>query len=153
MNHCIKINDEVTVGPQPNEAEIEELKCQGFRTIVNFREDGEDNQPSALLNEKGWVVAAEMEYLHLPVSPQGMSPQAVDEFREKYPYLPKPIYAHCASGKRAGAMVMMRQACQHGMSGDETLEQAKRMGFQCDKPKLMEFVKNYVDRHSHVGET
>lgn len=151
MNHTIKINDEVTVGPQPNEAEIGELKYQGFRTIVNFREDGEEDQPMVPMQEKEWVVTAEMEYLHLPVSQQGLSVSAVDEFREKYPYLPKPIYAHCASGKRAGAMVMMHMACEQGLSGEETLAKAEQMGFECDKPRLMEFVKSYVNRHSHVA--
>ena len=34
-------------------------------------------------------------------------PELVDRFREKFPNLPKPVYAHCKSGKRAGAMVMM----------------------------------------------
>lgn len=145
MDQAIRINDDVTVGGQPSEAEIGELKYQGFRTVVNFREEGEEDQPISPSNEKEWVVAAEMEYLHLPVAQQGISAHAVDEFREKYPYLPKPIFAHCASGKRAGAMVMMRMACDQGMSGDETLAQAQRLGFQCDKPKLMQFVKEYVD--------
>ncbi|PQO43462.1 beta-lactamase hydrolase domain-containing protein [Blastopirellula marina] len=145
MDQAIRINEDVTVGGQLSEAEIGELKSQGFRTVVNFREDGEENQPATPAQEKEWAVAAEMEYLHLPVSQQGMSAQAVDEFREKYPYLPKPIFAHCASGKRAGAMVMMSMACDQGLSGDQTLEQAQQLGFQCDKPRLMQFVKEYVD--------
>ncbi|EAQ82762.1 beta-lactamase hydrolase domain-containing protein [Blastopirellula marina] len=151
MKNEIQINDDITVGPQPNEAEIGQLKLEGFRTIVNFREDGEDDQPITPSHEKDWVVAAEMEYLHLPVSMMTMSPQIVDEFRDKYQYLPKPIFAHCASGKRAGAMVMMHLACEQGMSGEETLKQAEELGFECDKPELIEFVKSYVDNHSHVG--
>jgi hypothetical protein len=34
-----------------------------------------------------------------------------------------------------------------GMSGEETVQKAKEMGFKCDVPRLEDFVKNYVDRH------
>jgi hypothetical protein len=45
-------------------------------------------------------------------------------------------------------MVMMHVASELGMSGDETPKQAKEMGFECDKPELEQFVRQYVDDHS-----
>ncbi|EMI18623.1 hypothetical protein RMSM_04451 [Rhodopirellula maiorica SM1] len=78
---------------------------------------------------------------------QGISPEVVDRFREQYRKLPKPVFAHCKSGKRAGAMMMMHIAAEQGMSGEQTLEQAEKMGFECDQPELEQFVKNYVDSH------
>ena len=79
---------------------------------------------------------------------KAMGPELVDEFREKYPQLPKPVFAHCKSGKRAGAMVMMHVAVEEGMGGEETLRKAEEMGFECEQEELRQFVKNYVDQHA-----
>ena len=45
-------------------------------------------------------------------------------------------------------MLMMAYGTEMGWSGDETLEKAKKLGFECDKPELEQFVREYVDNHS-----
>ena len=148
MAQQMKVNDDVTVGPQPTEYEIQKIANQGFKSVVNFRTDGEDQQPLSPDAEAKAVDAAGMQYLNIPVSMQSMGSDLVDRFREKYAELPKPVFAHCKSGKRAGAMVMMHVAVEHGMSGEETLQKAKEMGFECDQPQLEQFVRQYVDSHA-----
>lgn len=148
MAEKMKINDQVTVGPQPSAEEIRQLKEQGFRTVVNFRTDGEDEQPLSPADEGEAVKVADMNYLHIPVSMKSMGSELVDRFREQYPDLPKPVFAHCKSGKRAGAMVMMHMAVEQGMSGEKTLQKAEEMGFKCEQEELRDFVKSYVDSHS-----
>jgi uncharacterized protein (TIGR01244 family) len=146
MEERMKINENVTVGAQPSEEHLRGLSRQGFRTIVNLRMVGEDEQPLSPAAEGEKVRALGMEYLHIPVSTKEMKAEQVDEFRGKVAALPKPLYAHCRRGKCAGAFVMMDLAVGHGMSGDQTLQQAEQMGFECDQPELMEFVKTYVDQ-------
>ncbi|WP_339749813.1 protein tyrosine phosphatase family protein [uncultured Rubinisphaera sp.] len=148
MANNMKINDKVTVGPQPSEKEIQQLSQQGYKTVVNFRTEGEDEQPLSPDAEGEKVKAAGLKYLHIPVSMKSMGPKLVDQFREKYSELPKPVFAHCKSGKRAGAMVMMHMAIEKGMSGEETLQKAEEMGFECEQDELRQFVKSYVDNHS-----
>ncbi|WP_417374960.1 beta-lactamase hydrolase domain-containing protein [Gimesia maris] len=148
MEGTMKINEEVTVGPQPNHEEIYEFGKNGFKTIVNFRAPNEEDQSMTPQAEEQIVKGADMEYLHIPVSMNSLDESLVDQFREQYDVLPKPIFAHCKSGKRAGAMVMMDLAVKQGMSGEQTLQKAEEMGFECDKPELIEFVKKYVDTHS-----
>ena len=65
MADKMKINDEVTVGPQPSEEVINQLNQQGFKTVVNFRTDGEDEQPLSPDAEGKTVTAAGMEYISL----------------------------------------------------------------------------------------
>lgn len=145
MAQQMKINDEVTVGPQPTEDEIQKLGHQGFKSVVNFRAAGEYQQPLSPDAESEVVDAAGMEYLNIPVFAQSMDPDVVDRFRRRFAELPKPVFAHCKSGKRAGAMVMMHIAVEQGMSGEAALQKAKEMGFECDQPQLEQFVRHYLD--------
>lgn len=147
MQESMKINDAVTVGGQPDEGRLAELARAGFKSVVNLRTHGEQEQLLAPEEEGERVRALGMDYVHLPVSTKDMRPEQVDEFRERLAALPKPAFVHCHRGKRAGAFVMMGVAVEQGMSGDQTLQQAERMGFQCDQPELKEFVKGYVDRN------
>ncbi|MGN6136819.1 MAG: beta-lactamase hydrolase domain-containing protein [Aureliella sp.] len=143
----MKINDEVTVGAQPTDQQLNELASQGFKSVVNFRTEGEEDQPLSPAREGEKVGKLGLEYLHVPVSAKSMSPETVDRFRQRFANLAKPVFAHCKSGQRAGAMVMMHIASTQGMSGKETLQQAEQMGFKCDQPELKRFVEQYVDNH------
>ncbi len=86
-----------------------------------------------------------MEYSHIPVSLDAMNETQVDNFRGQLTKLPAPIFVHCASGKRAGAFAMMHAALEQGFSGEQALQTAEQMGFECDQPRLKQFVKNYID--------
>lgn len=146
MQDHMKINDAVTVGAQPTEDQLAELARSGFKAVVNLCMAGEQDQPLSPEAEGERVRGLGLEYLHIPVSTKDMRPEQVDEFRQKLADLPKPVFAHCHRGKRAGAFVMMGMAVDHGMTGDQTLQQAEQMGFECDQPELKEFVKGYVDQ-------
>lgn len=86
--------------------------------------------------EERHVQAAGLTYLHHPVDGEKLSEKVVDSFREKAERLPGPVLVHCASGKRSGAMVMMHRGVEQGMYGDEVIEKAESMGFECDTPDL-----------------
>jgi uncharacterized protein (TIGR01244 family) len=147
MQDRIAINDHMTVGTQPTEAQLAELKQQGFKTIVNLRQPDEPEQPLAPDAEGEKVRELGMHYVHIPVSEKAMKPEQVDEFRKHLAALPAPVYVHCRKGKRAGAFAMMHASVEAGASGDQTLQQAEQMGFECDVPEIKEFVKRYIDSH------
>lgn len=148
MEKLMKLTDQITVGPQPSENDLNDLKSQGFQSIANFRTEGEEDQPLPPQVEGEKVRGLGLAYLHIPVSMREMQAEQVDQFRREYEELPKPVYAHCKTGKRSGAFAMMHLASEQGLSGDEALQQAKDMGFECDKPELEQFVREYVDQHS-----
>lgn len=148
MSNRMKLTDDITVGPQPTESEIKSLPAEGFMSVVNFRTTGEEGQPLSPDDELQRVHEAGMNYLHVPVSMDGMDQSKVDSFREQFASLPKPVFAHCKSGKRAGAMTMMHMAVEHGMTGEQALQKAEEMGFECDKPELMQFVKSYINKRA-----
>ena len=145
MNEPMKLNEQLTVGAQPSEARLQDLKAQGFGSVVNLRCEGEEEQPLSPQEEGEKARGLGFEYLHIPVSTEKMQPEQVDEFRSKINTLPAPVYVHCKSGMRAGAFSMMHMAVENGMTGKQTIEQAMQMGFECDKPGMKEFVQGYID--------
>ena len=145
MTQQMRINEQVTVGGQPSERELKQLAQDGFKTVVNLRTEGEEDQPLSPAAEGEKVRDLGMEYVHFPVSKDEMSPGLEDEFRQRLPSLDAPVFVHCGSGKRAGAFVVMDKAIKEGWSGEDTLRRAEEMGFECKVPEIKEFVKSYVD--------
>ena len=145
MKDLKKITDQITVSGQPTADDIAQLKNDGFRTIVNLRTEGEDDQPMSPEEERQAVEKAGMKYVHLPVSSATIGPDTVDKFRAQLPNFEGPVLVHCHAGMRAGAFTMMATATKEGWSGHETLEKAQAMGFECKAPELKQFVRSYVD--------
>jgi uncharacterized protein (TIGR01244 family) len=148
MDNTVRIHAEVSVGPQPTESQLLELKQQGFQTVINFRNQGEESQSLSpdIEGEKARTLG--MAYLHFPVSIETMTPQAVDHFRKQLSMVPQPIFAHCRLGQRAAAMVLMHVASEQRLTGDQAIQKAKGLGFEFDRPELKAIVRDYVDSHS-----
>jgi len=145
MIQQMQINEQITVGGQPSDDELKQLAESGFRTVVNLRTEGEEDQPLSPDAEGEKVRELGMKYVHFPASKDEMSPELEDEFRQRLPSFETPLFVHCGSGKRAGALVVMDKAVKEGWSGEDTLRKAEEMGFECNVPEIKEFVKSYVD--------
>ena len=145
MPDRIQINDDITVGAQPSEAELKAMADEGVKSLVNLRTDDEPMQ--RLSPEEEGRIAREfgLEYAHIPVSMEEADMQLVDRFRKQLDRLSKPAYIHCRLGKRAGAFVMMDQGVKTDMSGEKVLKSAEDMGFEWDEEALAGFVKDYVN--------
>lgn len=147
MAEQIQINDSITVGGQPSIEELRKLSENGFRSIINLRTYHEPDQPLEPDEEERVVRHFGMAYAHIPVTKDTLSEGKVEVFREKLNSLPPPIFVHCNSGKRAGAFTMMDVAVKQDMSGDQAIDKAEDMGFECDVPELEKFVKCYIEKH------
>jgi uncharacterized protein (TIGR01244 family) len=148
MVERVQLSEGLAVGKKhPVEGDLRQLAQDGFKSVVNLRASGEENQPLAPEEEGRVVRALGMKYVHYPVKSDELSAEMVDGFREQLSALPRPVFAHCASGKRSGAFLMMHIAAATGMTGEETIRKAEEMGFECDTPQLEQFVRTYVDEH------
>ncbi len=151
MQEQIKINDRITSSSQPTEEEIKKLPLQGFKTVINLRATGEEDQPLSPEEEGKIVQGLGMKYLNIPVSMKdGIRPEQVDRFRQEIEALPAPIFVHCSKGKRAGAFCMMYVAVKEGMTGEEAIQKSMSKGFACDMPQLKEFFRNYIDQRRNT---
>lgn len=148
MENRMKIDEAITVAGQPTEEDLRQLSAEGFKAVVNLRAASEQDLPLSPDREGEIARQRGMEYLNIPTTMDTLSDALVDQFRKELEGLPKPVLVHCQKGKRSGALVMMDRAVKHGLSGEQTLQKAMEMGFECDNEKLASFVKNYIDRHT-----
>ncbi len=139
------ITPDVSIGAQPQAADIQQLARDGVKTVINLRVDNETHDQLSPLDEAQMVRDAGMEYLHIPVIGSQVREGQVDEFCNAVEKLPKPIFVHCAKGKRAAALAVMNQARQEGWSGKKTLAQAEAMGYPYDDPNMAKFASEYVE--------
>ncbi len=150
MQDTVQINDRFTIAKfVPDAEQIRQAAQEGFKSLVNMQTRDETAKLKMKPQEEGQEAEdAGLAYLHEPVDGADLSDSVVDEFRRKAAELPAPMLVHCASGKRSGAMVMMHVGCEQGMTGDEVIQKAEEMGFECDTSQLENFVKTYVDNHN-----
>lgn len=146
MPKITNLTDRIAIGEQPSIEDLDELSKNGYRAVVNLRDSGEQGGISP--EEEGIKVREfGMLYSHVPVTLQTLNDDLMARFREEIVAMPGPVFVHCAAGKRAAAIALMHVATVKGMTGDEALQEAARMGFELDNPKFAEFVKRYVDEH------
>ena len=152
MQNTVQVNDRFTIAKfAPDADQIRQAAQEGFRTLINMQTANEDDKLRFDPGEEGRIARdAGLAYLHHPVDGEKLNTDTVDEFRRKSAGLPAPVLVHCASGKRSGALVMMHIGSEQGMSGQEVIDKAEEMGFECDTEKLENFVRDYVDSHSET---
>ncbi|EDP65771.1 hypothetical protein BAL199_03064 [alpha proteobacterium BAL199] len=151
MQDLIRINSHFAVAALPlDRTDIQQAAQNGFGSIVNLRTTAEKQELAP--DAEGRIAKNQgLAYLHHPVSGDDLSEDAVERFRQKINSLPGPILVHCATGRRSGALVMMHLAIEQGLSGEQAVEKAAYLGFECDTPELEAFVKHYVNGHTSAA--
>ena len=149
MTNMKRIDDRFTIGmASPSADDLRESAQADYKSAPNLRCEAEPDQPFKPAHESKEVRTLGLAYSHVPVAGNAMTEARVEQFRAAVKTLPGPVFVHCASGKRAGALTVMHLAAENGMSGDATLKQAEAMGFACDAPALKRFARDYVDGQS-----
>ncbi len=146
MNYMRAVTPGIVVGDQPTEADLAELKKQGFSGIVNLRNDGEPDQPMNPSQEGAKARELGYEYLHYgvgsaPLSDQGVT--AVSEFIEQHTQGASKVLVHCRRGPRAVALVLLHQARANNWNASEVISKGKAMGLEVDGGLKM-LVENYL---------
>jgi len=123
---------------------IAELKRQGFAAIVNLRlesEAGADIDASRAAAE-----AAGLEYIHLPLDGGAPDPAVADAFLAAVTDTAnQPVFIHCASANRVGALWLIKRVLKDGWSVEEATNEAKAIGLRSEA--LEQFALKYIADH------
>lgn len=146
MKNVKKVNDEFAVAGQVTPAQLQQAATEGYKSVLNLRSPEEQG----FLNDEAQQAAAVgLEYINIPVNPNGMTDELTDNVLAQIDTLPKPTLIHCASSMRAGAIALMDVAIRQNMTAEQAFEKAAQVGVDFDaNPAIKQFVEHYVSTHS-----
>lgn len=125
-------------GATPPEA-MADLKARGFSAVVNFRTAGE--RGASVDAGKAAAEAAGLKYFHLPF--RQPSAQIVETFLDTVSEPSnQPVYIHCGSANRVGALWLIKRVKLDGWAVDRALAEAETIGLR--SKALREFALDYV---------
>jgi uncharacterized protein (TIGR01244 family) len=146
MNYMRAVTPAIAIGDQPTEADLAELKKQGFSGIVNLRNAGEPDQPMNPTQEGEKARALGLDYLHYGVGASPLSESGVTsvcEFIEQHAQGASKVLVHCRRGPRAVALVLLQQAKANKWTTSEVVARGKAMGLDVDGGLKM-LVESYL---------
>ena len=139
-----RVDASVGCGGRTDPAAMTALKKEGYAAIINLRLASE---PEANIDEsRAAAQAAGLKYFHLPFSGASPDPKVVDQFltvvadRQN-----QPVFIHCATANRAGAVWMIKRVLQDHWTIDRAREEAEAIGMH--DPKLAAFATDYINAH------
>jgi len=125
-------------GATPVQA-LPELKKSGFVSVINFRMA--DEQGASIDESKATAAQVGLKYIHLPH--RTPTPEIADAFLKAVAdKANQPVYIHCASANRVGAMWFIKRVKLDGWDTDRAMKEAETIGLRA--PNLKEFALEYV---------
>ncbi|MGV3515575.1 beta-lactamase hydrolase domain-containing protein [Luteitalea sp.] len=116
------------------------LAAQGFTTVVNLRLPDEPG----VAEEAAAVADAGLRYFHLPMNPAAPLPETAEAFLDVLADpANQPVYIHCASANRVGAVWAIKRVVQDAWSREDALAEARHIGLK--SPVMLEFVARVLD--------
>ena len=139
-----RVDATVGCGGATEPTAMAELKKQGFTSVINLRQASE--RGANVDESRAAAQSAGLKYIHLPFDAANPDPKLVDNFLATVADKSnQPVYIHCASANRVGAMWMIKRALQDGWEIDKAREEAEAIGLT--NPRLKEFASEYILSH------
>ena len=127
-------------GATPPEA-MAGLKQLGFVSVINFRTAGE--QDAQVEEGKAAAAAAGLKYFHVPF--RTPTPEIAETFLKVVADTSnQPVYIHCGSANRVGAMWYIKRVKQDGWDSARAMTEAEAIGLR--SAGLKEFATAYVEQ-------
>jgi uncharacterized protein (TIGR01244 family) len=120
------------------------LRKEGYVSVINLRlatEAGADVDAG-----RAAAKAAGLKYIHLPFNAAAPDPKVVSDFLSAVDdKTNQPVFIHCGSANRVGAVWMIKRVLQDGWAVDRAQTEAEAIGLQ--SPQLVAFATGYIKEH------
>ncbi len=118
----------------------------GYRAVLNLREATENGVN--IEESRAAAEAAGLEYIHLPFKGSAPDPKVADEFLRIVANTDNhPLFIHCGSANRVGALWVIKRMLVDGWSEERAVTEAKAIGLSSEA--LQKFALAYVADHKH----
>ena len=141
-NAC-QILPNVITGGQPTAAQLAALKAAGGGIVLDIRDPMEPRP----IDEPAEVKAQGLEYVNIPISGGSLSDEKLERILAVLRGAgEQQVFFHCGSGNRVGGAMIPFLMLDQGMTEDDAVEQAMRMGLR--SPEYLEWGLDYAHRHA-----
>ena len=144
VTNFTRVDATVACGGATEVATLDNLKKDGFKTVINLRLASE---PGANI-EQNQAKAQELglKYVHLPFSGGSPDAKVVDAFLSTIADKSnQPVYIHCASAQRVGTVWLVKRVLQDDYSIEKASNEAHAIGLS--NPGLEKFALQYIADH------
>ena len=107
-----KLAGELSIAPQIEVADVEQIARLGYKSIICNRPDGEDAGQPSFVEIARAAKKAGLETMYFPVTPGAIADEDGAAFGEMFEALPKPVVAYCKSGNRSSTLWTLWRAGQ-----------------------------------------
>ena len=139
-----RVDATVGCGGAVDPAAMAGLKTEGYVSVINLRlatEEGADVDAG-----RAAAQAAGLKYIHLPFNAAMPDAKVVDSFLAAVgDTANQPVFIHCASANRVGAVWMIKRALKDGWPIDRARAEAEAIGLS--NPQLIAFATTYINAH------
>ena len=144
ITNFTKVDAVVACGGATETTALDGLKADGFKSVVNLRQATE--QGANIEENQAKAKALGLNYFHLPLSGASPDPKVVDQFLAIVANKAnQPVYVHCASANRVGAVWLVKRVLQDGWTVDRATTEAKAIGLTA--APLEKFALDYIATH------
>ena len=110
-------------GGRPSSEDLERLKNAGYKSVINLEGlDAHSLTEAAEANELG------LQYIAIPVTSADITRENAIRLDDALKLSGTPVFVHCASGNRAGALIALRAYFVQNMSPAAAIDEGKRAG-------------------------
>jgi uncharacterized protein (TIGR01244 family) len=121
------------------------LKKEGYVSVINLRLATE--QGANIDASRAAAQTAGLKYIHLPFNGSSPDPKVVSDFLGAVADKSnQPVFIHCGSANRVGAVWMIKRVLQDGWAIERAQTEAQAIGLQ--SPQLIAFATSYVKEHA-----
>lgn len=154
------VDDILTRGAKPTEAQILELKKHGYNTIISFCTNYDPNHPNSkpkLPSEAKWAKQLGIKFYWMPFSSRENPPskyiKKFFEITDKARMNGERVFIHCRYGAdRTGAFSAMYKIRNYNISSSEAIKEMFKYGHNANGNKnLIPFITDFKDKNGLLG--
>jgi uncharacterized protein (TIGR01244 family) len=144
ITNFTRVDAVVACGGATETSALEGLKNDGFKAVINLRQASE--RGANIDENRSRAQALGLKYIHIPFNGAAPENKTFDDFLAAVADKSnQPVYVHCASANRVGAVWLAKRVLQDGWTVEKATEEARLIGLSA--APLEQFALKYVAEH------
>jgi protein tyrosine phosphatase (PTP) superfamily phosphohydrolase (DUF442 family) len=144
ISNYTQVDAVVACGGATEISALDGLKKDGFKAVINLRMATE--RGANIEENRARADALGLKYLHIPFNGSAPENKTFDDFLSAVADTSnQPVYIHCGSANRVGAVWLTKRVLQDGWTIEKATEEARLIGLSA--PALEKFALQYIAAH------